>query len=233
MMEAFQDAISVMREISTTTQQTVTGEWSLFSTHDEKLHKANYKLAHCDASNGAENACVLAEEESAPVIGVALQDENAFFNSSTTFLIRIETPISDCKSEDVDLDSSIILYNYGSLYNCLAFTATTASCTKQTYQGALRLFELSHLLLQRREECSLPILIFILRGLVSIASMLGMKREAEAYYAHMLNVQESFLLEMQYFLPESIQIRADIDNDCSKALLLVFVAQQSAEAVTF
>jgi hypothetical protein len=214
-LEAFRDAINVMREISSISEQketeteTETEERPLFSTLDGKLHKANYNLAHCDASKRAEmDVCVLTEEESAPVIGEALQEENLFFNSSTTFLIRIEKSVSDCKSEDVALDSSIILYNYGSLYKCLACNATTAACAKQNYQGAsLRRFELSYLLLERDEECSLPVLILILRGIISLSSMLGMKRKAEAYYSQMLNIQDLFL-EMHSFLHESIQISA-------------------------
>jgi hypothetical protein len=207
-MEAFQDAISVMREISTTTQQKVTGELPLFSTIDEKVQKANYNFAHCKSSKGAEmKFCVLTEEESTPVIWEALKDENTFFNSSTTFLIRIEKSITECKSEDVDFDSSIMVHNYGSLYKCLAIIATTAACTKHTYQRALRLFELSHLLLQYDKEYSLTILILILRGLVSIYSMLGMQREAEAYCSHILDAQDYFL-ELHSFLQESIQISA-------------------------
>jgi hypothetical protein len=206
-MEAFRDAISVMREISPTTEQkeTETEERPLFSILDAKLHKANYNLAHCDTSKRAGmDVCVITEEESAHVVGEALQDEHSFFNSSTTFLIRIEKSISDCKSEDVNLDSSIILYNYGSLYKCLAFTATTAACAKQNYQGAsLRLFELSHLLLERDEEFSLPVLIFISRGLVGISTMLGMKRAAETYYSHMLDSKDLFL-EKHSFLKESV-----------------------------
>jgi tetratricopeptide (TPR) repeat protein len=203
--EAFQDAISVMREISSTTQKTVTGERPpLFSTLDEKLHNANYNLAHCDPTKGTEmNVCVLTEEESAPVIGEALQDENMFFNSSTTYLVRIEKSIRDCKMEDVDLDSSIMLHNYGSLYECMSIAATTSAGAKQTYQSALRLFELSHSLLRRDVECTLPVLILILRGLVSISSMLGMQHEAEAYYSHALDAQDYFLA-MHSFLPESM-----------------------------
>jgi hypothetical protein len=207
-MAEFQDAISVMREISTTTQQIVTGELPLFSTLDEKLLKANYNFAHCDASKDTDmQFCVLTEGESAPVIWEALQDENTFFNSSTTFLIRIEKSIRDCKSEDVKLDSSIILHNYGSLCQCLTNTATTAAvCAEKSYQ-ALRLFELSYSLLQRDEECALPILILILRGLVNTTSMLGMKRESDAYYSYILDAQGYFLAR-HCFLHESIQISA-------------------------
>jgi hypothetical protein len=209
--EAFQDAISVMMEISAKCEeQKMSTKRSLSSsTLDAKIRKASYNLSNCAAvkDDSKIKFCVFTKEESAAVTGAALQDENMFYDSSTTFLIRIEKTIHDCENSGVDLESSIILHNYGNVYKCLATTANTSACAKELCQGAFRLFQLSYSLLGRDEEGSPPISILILRSLACFASTLGMDREAKAYYSHMLNLKDSFL-EMYDLFSEWNQIEA-------------------------
>jgi hypothetical protein len=210
--EAFKNAISVMQEISASREkQDEASRNRPFSSSalDAKLHKAYYNLANCAAvkDDSKMKFCVFTEEESAAVIGAAVQDEDMFYDSSTTFLIRIEKSTLDCENAGVDLESSIILHNYGKVYKCLATTATTSACARELCEGAFKLFQLSYALLARDEQGSLPISILILRSLTSFASTLGMEREAEAYCSHMLDLQDSFL-EFEYLLFESSPIAA-------------------------
>jgi hypothetical protein len=209
-MEAFQDAVSVMKEISATSPQQKISRKRLLSSSvlDAKLRKADCNLSVCDAVNDSNMTfCVLTEEESEAVIGVALQDITTFFDYPTTFLIRIEKSMLNCDNTNVDVDSSIMLHNFGSVFKCLAFTAPSAACAKQYCQDSFKLFQLSYSLLQRDEEGSLPVKILILRSLFSSASVLGMECEAEAYYSEMLDLHDYFL-ELTYFLDQSHQISA-------------------------
>jgi tetratricopeptide (TPR) repeat protein len=210
-METFQDAISVMTEITaSSTEQEMPRKRPLgFSTLDAKLRKATYNLANCDTAkhDSKMNFCVLTGDESPAVVAAALQNENMFFDSSTTFLIRIEKSIHDCLISAVDFDVSLILHNFGNAYNCLATTATTAACAKELCEGALKMFEVSYALFQNSKEESLPVAIIILRSLAAFASTLGMGREAEAYYAYMLELTDSFFA-MDYLLTESTEISA-------------------------
>jgi hypothetical protein len=96
--------------------------------------------------------CVLTDEDSAVVVAAALRDENMFFASSTTFLIRIEKSIRDCEISDVDLESSIILHNLSNVYKCLAITATTPASAKEICQAALKIYELSYAIFRRNTD---------------------------------------------------------------------------------
>jgi hypothetical protein len=208
--EAFLDAMNVMKEISIICAEQVSGKRPLaFSTLDAKLHKASCNLANCVAVKDdlRMNFCVLTEEESPAVIAAALQDENMFFNSSTTFLIRIEKSMRDGEISDVDIESSIILHNFGNVYKCLATTATTASCAKELCEGALKLFEFSFSLLRKHDGDYLPVSILILRSLASFASGLGMEYEAESHYSHMLELEDYFL-QTDYMFVESSESAA-------------------------
>jgi tetratricopeptide (TPR) repeat protein len=211
-METFQDAISVMEEISASfSEQEMSRKRALnFSTLDAKLRKATYNLAKCDAvkDNSDMNFCVLTEDESPAVVAAALQDESMFFDSSTTFLIRIEKSIRDCEISEVDFESSIILYNFGNVYNSLATTAPSTACANELCEGAFNMFELSYELLQNSNEESLPVSILILRSLAAFAlTTLGIACEAEAYYSYMLDRVDSFL-EIAYLLVDSSEIAA-------------------------
>jgi hypothetical protein len=206
--EAFQDAMNVMKEISATCAEQGSRKRPLaFSTLDAKLHKASYNLATCVKDDSRMNFCVLTEEDSPAVITKALQDKNTFFYSATTFLIRIEKSMRDGEISEVDIESSIILHNFGNVYKCLATTATTASSAKELCEGALKLFEFSFSLLQNHDEDYLPISILILRSLASFALTLGKEREAESYYLHMLELEDCFL-QMDYMLVESSESAA-------------------------
>jgi hypothetical protein len=169
-MEAFRDAVSVMNEISATShQQKISRKRPISSSAlDAKLRKANYSLSVCDPVQDSNMTfCVLTEEESESVIGVALQDETTFFDYTTTFLIRIEKSMLNCENTNVDLQSSIMLQNFGSVFKCLAFTAPSAACAKQYCKDSFKLFQLSYSLLKRDIEGSLPVSILILRSLFS------------------------------------------------------------------
>jgi hypothetical protein len=223
-METFQDAVCVMKEISTSSsrQQEEPRKRPTISASilDAKLQKASCNLSRTsfEAHNSKINFCVLTEEESAAVIGAALgQELSSASSSTTTFLVRMEGKLDQGCASHLDIASSIILYNYGSAYKCLATIAETAYCAKQFCQGAFQLFRLSHLLLEKTNlqddnegdlELFVPMSILILQSLVSFALILGMECEAQTYYSHLMYQQEYFKEGMYLLLAASIQIAA-------------------------
>jgi hypothetical protein len=224
--ETFQDAVCVMKEVfaSSSRQQEEPGKRPLSaSTLDDKLQKASCNLSHTSSFEAAHNSkidlCVLTEEESATVIGAALCQELLSASSlTTTFLVRMEGKLDQGCASHLDISSSIILYNYGNAYKCLATTAETAACAKQFCQGAFQLFQLSHSLLEKTNlqdddegdlELFVPIMsILILQNLVSFALILGMECEAQTYYSQLLHQQEYLKEVMDLLLVASIQIAA-------------------------
>jgi tetratricopeptide (TPR) repeat protein len=211
-METFQGAISVMEEIAAScAEQEMSRKRPLnFSTLDAKLLRATYNLANCDAvkNDSKMRFCVLTEDEIPAVVVAALQDETMFFDSSTTFLFRIEKLIRASEISEVDFECSIIWHNFGNVYNCLATTATTTAFANELCKSALHMFELSYArIYQNSNEESLPVSIIILRSLTAFSSTLGMTSEAEAYYSYMLDLQDYFL-EIDYLLADSSVIAA-------------------------
>jgi hypothetical protein len=193
-MEAFSDAMTVMREISMLHKEPSNMVYKRPSlrpsyTNDAKLQKAIYNLAHCQRdvdpdhkSDSHINFCVLTERGCTAVIGSALQDES-IFKSSTTFLIRVELErksIHDCLDRDRAFESAIILHNLGNAYKCLASVATSASTAKKNLESSLKIFELSYSVLQNEwspeldQELSSQVLhisILVLRSITIFAAL--------------------------------------------------------------
>lgn len=188
------------------------------STAGEKLRRARQDLASSIASVvGKERAeidfCILTENEAATVVVDALKSQNAF-TKNTCFLIRIESYDVD-ELIELDLESSIILQNYGNVYRCLAFLSEPNKA-RQDSENAFKLFNLAFSLLRGQcedeidEDVSskfLPISILILKSLVAFAAILEMNEQEKVFNSHMSDFRDLFL-EVEGFLAESKCITA-------------------------
>lgn len=218
-MDVFNDAVAVMRVIASPQEPQVGVHRRSASCDidlDAKLANATYQITHAvPACSKPGQFCTFTEEESAAVIGAALQqDGTALLNpEATIYLVRIEMrgrSIRDCDMSNVDLESSIILANFANSYKCLASVATSVETAMQYVAGAYRLFELSHSLIQSQrenEEYYVPMSIHITGNLIGFAAMLGMDAEAEHFYDELLDLQEC-LAEIDCIVSTSSQIAA-------------------------
>lgn len=223
-MEAFNDALAIMRDLS---RYSVDESGKSFhpramgsiSRVGDKLRRARQDLASSIASvvYNKERAdidfCVLTENEAATVVIDALKSQSVF-TKNTCFLIRIESYDAD-ELVELDLESAVILQNYGNVYRCLAFVSEPIKA-RQHSENAFKLFNLAFSLLRGQcdDEMSedvpskfLPISILILRSLVTFAAILGMNEQEKEFDSHMSDFRDLFL-EVEGFLAESKCITA-------------------------
>jgi hypothetical protein len=230
-MDALSDAVSIMKEISATSQEVTLSTFSV----DTKLSRARQYLAHCERGDFAAesnikgskmNLCVLNVEDSSAVIGAALKGANDVFTfPSTIFLIRIELngkSLQDCDKQKPDPESSLIQHNLANAYTCMACVTTDADHAKEMCLCAFQLHGLAFLVLQsqysdegaehgvllKRQQLH-PIFIIVLRSLISLSSVLKLESAAQFYYVHMIEMGKS-LLERELILEDSVHITAPV-----------------------
>jgi len=199
--DAFNDALKVMRILSTPCRDSEFSGVLL----DNMLHKAYSDVSESQRHYQPVDATfrIVTEEESTDVI-VARMQEPSYIAFSTIFLIRIEfegKSIQECEHEDMNLQSSIILYNFGVVYKCLAATEATTEMVILHLRRASQLFSLSFSALQKMmkndsQDSAQDIIFSILAlcGLASCASMLGMDTHKTECYSTM-SVLSEYLLE--------------------------------------
>jgi len=201
---AFHSALQAIREVSSSVLQD--GQY-ISSPHFEAVLQSSY--THLSQSAVADDAKirVITEEESANVISSFVQEPN-FLDSSTNFLIRIECEgksIQDCRNRDMVMESSIIMYNYGMLYKCIASTEATTEITLQRVKKASELFRLAFGVLQNPCQDYYGVLemlafsILVLCCLADCAFLLGLETEEKEYHLKMIELRE-YLSEEQYRL---------------------------------
>lgn len=216
-MAAFTDALAVMRDISRyavdesgkTLHPRAMGS---ISTASEKLRRARQDLASSivavDKTTLEIDFSIFTENDAATVVGAALNNQNVF-TGNTCYLITLESYDVDDLVE-LDLESSVILQNYGNVYRCLAFVSEPNKA-RQHAESAFKLFNLAFSLVcgQCEEEIHgdipsklLPISILILRNLIAFATILEMNEQVQVLTSHMSDYQELFL-EVEGFLAES------------------------------
>ncbi len=220
---AFNDALAIMRDISRYAVEE-SGKslhpraLGSISTTGEKLRRARQDLASSIGSSvgkpgGEIDFCLLTENEAATVVVEALKSQSVF-TKNTCFLIRIESYDAD-ELVELDLESSVILQNYGNVYKCLALLSEPNKA-RQHSENAFKLFNLAFSLL--RGQCEddmdedvpskyLPISILILRSLVAFAAILELNEQAKVFDSQMSDFRDLFL-EVEGFLAESKCITA-------------------------
>jgi len=205
--DAFNDALKVMRDLSTPCQARQHSSDLLNSM----LQKAYSDVFESQRYSQTDDATfrIVTEEESTDVIVAGMQ-QPSYMAFSTIFLIRIELEgksIQECQSEDLDVQSAIILYNYGVVYKCLASTEPRTELAIQPLRRASKLFSLSYSILQKlmpKADCQgsaedLSLSILALCGLASCACMLGMEKDKMECYSTMLIFQEYLREEEECF----------------------------------
>ena len=218
-MAAFNDALAIMRDLSRyavdeSGKSLHPRAMSTISAAGEKLRRARQDLASSISSVvGKERAeidfCILTDNEAATVVIDALKTQSVF-TKNTCFLIRIESYEVD-ELVELDLESSVILQNYGNVYRCLAFLSEPNKA-RQHSENAFKLFNLAFSLLRGQcedeiDEDVLPISILILKSLVAFAAILEMNEQEEMFNSHMSDFRDLFL-EVEGFLAESKCITA-------------------------
>ena len=212
-LEVFQDALMVMKDVTSSLSPPVScekflgsGERVVSSEYYPALKRARQMLASCvgNTDNPQSNKiCVISEDESSARLSSLLRDQEAFFSGSS-YLIRIElreNPLPLCESrQDVDLEAALILFNFANAHKLMA-EATTPYCkTRSTdyYHGANNLFDLSLSLLvptlsnDDTPEGHIPLAILALRGLLHLALSAGRQNDVELYYSQILEVEQNF-----------------------------------------
>lgn len=222
-MAAFNDALAVMRDLSRyavdeSGKSLHPRAMGSISTAGEKLRRARQDLARSivsvvDKTREEIDFCILTENEAATVVVNALHNQS-ILTKNTCFLIRIESYDVD-ELVELDLESSVILQNYGNVYRCLALVSEPNKA-RQHSENAFKLFNLAFSLLrgQCEDEISedvpsrfLPISILILRSLVTFAAILEMNEQEKLFDSHMSDFRDLFL-EVEGFLAESKCITA-------------------------
>jgi len=233
-IDVFNDALTLVRDTSKCYLDNNSGKslhpraFAFMDTIESKLQKANNSLTQSlrdnhDEKRSCENKFrVVSNQDVATVVGASLEAAG-MIASVSLFLIRIER-IALPEEEDLDMDflSSIILYNFGMVYESMATTAIKRSTPSQANQHSLRAYKLIALALSLlQNQCSLaddqdceeysgqylPIVMVVLRSLVGLKSMEEMEEERQEYSTQMAAIQETFL-EMEYFLVGSTCIAA-------------------------
>jgi hypothetical protein len=163
-------------------------------------------LASCVGNTGHSHPnkiSVISEDESSTMLSSLLQDQDDFFSGSS-YLIRIELrekPLHLCESrQEVDIEASLILFNFANAHKLMAEVTTPYCKTRSTdyYHGANNLFDLSLSLLvptlnnDDTPEGHIPLAILALRGLLHLASSAGRQNDVELYYSQILEVEQNF-----------------------------------------
>jgi hypothetical protein len=219
--ETFKDAVSVMKELSTSFRASTSTEESTCplspsSVLDSMIRRASqgFSRPSCPPQDGA-NLCVLTEDESATFVVSALQSTE-ILSAEATYAIRLELggrSIQNCGSRGLALQSAaVILHNFGAAHACMATTTKCPIHAHQRYQGAFTLYTLAFSHLHNRcsledfqdsEEllvcCNLPLSLLALTSLIRLAILLGKPEEAQVFYLRMVELQEDFL-EMEEVL---------------------------------
>jgi len=209
---AFHSALQAIQEVSSSVLKD--GDYIPSPRFEAALQSSYSYLSRSAVADNAKIR-VITEEESANVISALVQEQN-FLNCSTSFLIRIEfegTSIQDCRNRDMVIESSIIMYNYGMIYKCLATTEATMEMTLQRLAKASELFGLAFAVLQNPCQAyygsleMLSLSILVLCCLASCAFTLGLEEEEKEYHSNMIVLQE-YLAEEQYPLGTVMSIAA-------------------------
>ena len=228
---AFKDAVSVMKAVTATSASSLRDPTKASSnqltvpspTHEDHcstfhieslLRKASHSLSNphpdLDPTQGivAVKIRVLTHDESFAVTKETLRQEERDFESSTSFLIRIETDTCSFINDQgrfLDIESSIMVHNFGSAYRCLATLADTPAVTIQLFQSAFKFSKLSYSILQnclwhtgsqdndQGGDLMEAICIIYLQTLASYASALGKPCDAEIWYSRLTEAKSSFL----------------------------------------
>jgi len=209
---AFHSALQAIHEVSSSVLKD--GNY-IPSPHFERVLHSSYSYLSRSVVAGNATIRVITEEESANVVSALVQEPN-FLDCSTSFLIRIEfegTSIQYCRNRDMVIESSIIMYNYGMLYKCLATTEATTEMTLQRLAKASELFGLALAVLPNPCQAyygsleMLSLSILVLCCLASCAFTLGLEEEEKEYHSNMIVLQE-YLAEEQYPLGTVMSIAA-------------------------
>ena len=129
-MRVFSDAIAILKNVSGSKASVHLRQCAVDTyAFEAQLEKAKYELAYAlPESSKCVNFCIFSEEECFAVVGSAMRKDMATSMMNpfdTNYLIRIEMrgrSIHDCPN--VDLESSIVLNNYGICYSCCAQNST-------------------------------------------------------------------------------------------------------------
>jgi hypothetical protein len=202
-IKAFGEALGLMRELSENRSEQ---ELQIAcSAIEAKLGKIIRDLSRClssvdgDKEKEPTRFCVISLKDSATAVRSCLQNVTL---SSSVFLIRIELMAissTDDKDYSVGLESSVILYNFGIAFRCMASGAHSMSDNSAV--RAFNLLQLSISTLDTWYDQSddvlmtehLPVTILILQRLVLITAKLQMESESQRYVCRLKRLQNKFV----------------------------------------
>jgi hypothetical protein len=200
-METLKDAIFVMKRVFRPQSRNSTLGATLDSTRgtDVKIHRAVQRMANPQPVPSAVIVDVIshgASSHSSP-LGSILRESSS---SSFTVPIRIEaTDLDFPEDRDPDLESSIMLYNFGLAHLCMAKLAKTPMKLRE---GALKLFNMAYSIvsnknalsrfsddeMRRVSETRLLLALAVLNNVVKVLTEMGKHTEANNSFQRLVRL---------------------------------------------
>jgi hypothetical protein len=205
-METLKDAIFVMKRVFRPQSRNSTLGATSDSTcsTDIKIHRAVQRMANPQPVPSAMIIDVLshgvASSHSSP-LGSILRES---YSSSFTIPIRIEaTDIESPEDIDPDLESAIMLYNFGLAHICMA---KLAKSPMKLREGALKLFNMAYSIIsnknslsglsesemRRLSETRLLLALAVLNNVVRVLTEMGKHTEADHSYRRLVRLGTAF-----------------------------------------
>jgi hypothetical protein len=205
-METLKDAIFVMKRVfrpqSRNSSLGATSDST--SSTDIKIHRAVQRMASPQPVPSAMIIGVISHGVASPhssPLGSILRKS---CSSSFTIPIRIEATDIDCPEDrDPDLESAIMLYNFGLAHSCMAKLAKTPMKLRE---GALKLFNMAYSIIsnknslsglsesemRRLSETRLLLALAVLNNVVRVLTEMGKHTEADHSYRRLVRLGTAF-----------------------------------------
>jgi hypothetical protein len=202
-METLKDAIFVMKRVfrPQSRNSSLGASSDSMSSIDLKIHRAVQRMANPQPVPFAMITDVIshsvASSHSSP-LGSILREQSSF--SSFTIPIRIEAADIDCPEDrDPDLESAIMLYNFGLAHLCMA---KLVKSPMKLREGALKLFNMAYSIIsnknalsglsesemRRFSETRLLLAVAVLNNVVRVLTEMGKHTEANNSYQRLVRL---------------------------------------------
>jgi hypothetical protein len=201
-METLKDAIFVMKRVFRPQSRNSSLDATSDSTSstDIKIHRAVQRMANPQPISFTMITDVLSHDVASPhssPLGSILRESSS---SSFTIPIRIEATDIDCPEDrDPDLESALMLYNFGLAHLCMA---KLAKSPMKLREGALKLFNMAYSIIsnknslsglseseiRRFSETRLLLAIAVLNNVVRLLTQMGKHTEANNSYQRLVRL---------------------------------------------
>ena len=201
-METLKDAIFIMKRVLRPKSRSsgLTATSPSPSSTEAKVNRAIKRMANPQPVPSAFSCDVISHEASLShhqSMDSVLREGAA---SPSTFPIRIETGCIDCPEDrDPDLESAIMLHNFGIAHLCMS---KLAESLLKFQEGALALFNMSYSIISNRNtiaqlsesdmrsvsETRLLLSVFVLNNVVKVLQATGKYNEADESYQKLVRL---------------------------------------------